>query len=91
MRDDAMMIRISVKTTRKNAGILYKSLRRGKLFTSLFSLGGVKGTCMVAFLLLMALLRSLAQKAPEVKLFVQFLLQQTKITPRLKSLITFLE
>ena len=48
----------------KNAGMLYKSLRRGKLFRlNLFR--GTR-TCMVAFLLLMALLRSVAQKAPEV-------------------------
>ena len=52
------------KILEKNAGMLYKSLRRGKLFRlNLFR--GTR-TCMVAFLLLMALLRSAAQKAPEV-------------------------
>ena len=47
---------------------------------------------MMEFLLLMALLRSVAQKAPELSLIIcTIYIIANKLTPRLKSLITFLE
>ena len=58
------------KFSEKNAGLLYKKSEKRKVVQACFSiqLGGVKGTCMVAFSLLIVLLRPVAQKAPEVKL-----------------------